>query len=200
MRKKISIFLTLITVMALAAGCGVKEDRTTIHIKNGGKIVENVTETFEGGNYDEKELKEFVDREIKDYIGESGKKGVKSSGFSVEEGKAYMTITFDDAQTYSDFNKEVLFAGTAVQAAAEGYTFAEEFYPVKEGKVSKKATDQNVEDDSYQVVVTSENVDVEVTGEVLFVSRTDVKIKDGKRVSIQKENEDDTSLTYIIYQ
>lgn len=200
MSKKISIFLTVMAVMVFAAGCGTKEDRTTIHIKNGGKITENVTETFEADNYDEGELKEFVEAQIKDYIEESGNKGIKSSGFSVEEGKAYMTIDFDNAKTYADFNKETLFLGTAVQAAAEGYNFDGNFYPVKDGKVSKKATDKNVEDDSYQVVVTSENINVAVPGEVLFVSRADVELKDAKTVSIRKENGDDTSLTYIIYK
>lgn len=201
MRKQTGVCLAAIAVMTLLTGCGTKEDRTTLHIKEGGKVVENVTETFDKDYYDEKELEDFVDGQIEDYIDETGEKCVKSSGFSVEDDKAYMTLKFDDTEVYSDFNQETLYEGTVVQAVADGYKMAEDFYPVKDGKVKKTATDKNVEgNDSYKVVVTSESLDVVVPGKVAFVSRTDVKIKDEKTVSIQKENEDDTSLTYIVYK
>ena len=77
----------------------------------------------------------------------------------------------------------------------------EHFYPVKDGKLKKKATDKNIDgDDSYKVVITSESIDVAVSGKVAYVSGNNVKIKDEKTVSIQKENADDTSLTYIVYK
>lgn len=201
MRKQTGVCLAAMAVMVLLTGCGTREDRTTLHVKEGGKVVENVTEEFDKDYYDEKELEDFVDGQVEDYIDETGEKNVKSSGFSVEDGKAYMTLKFNNAEVYSDFNDETLYAGTVVQAVADGYELAEDFYPVKDKKVKKTATDKNIEgSDSYKVVVTSENLDVEVPGKVAFVSRTDVKIKDEKTVSIQKENEDDTSLTYIVYK
>lgn len=201
MRKQTGVCLAAIAVMMLVTGCGTKEDRTTLHIKEGGQVVENITEEFDKDYYDEKELEEFVDGQVEDYIDETGEKCVKSSGFSVEDNKAYMTLKFDDTKVYSDFNQETLYEGTVVQAVADGYELAEDFYPVKDKKVSKTATDKSVEgNDSYKVVVTSESLDVVVPGKVAFVSRTDVKIKDEKTVSIQKENEDDTSLTYIVYK
>ena len=68
-------------------------------------------------------------------------------------------------------------------------------------KIKKKATDKNIDgDDSYKVVITSESIDVAVSGKVAYVSGNNVKIKDEKTVSIQKENADDTSLTYIVYK
>ena len=54
--------------------------------------------------------------------------------------------------------------------------------------------------DIYTVVITSETIDVEVSVKVAYVSGNNVKIKDEKTVSIQKENADDTSLTYIVYK
>lgn len=201
MRKQTGICVAVLAVMLLATGCGAKEERTTLHIKDGGKVVENVTEKFDKDYYDEKELEKFIDQEIETYIDESGEKSITSSGFSVEDGKAYMTLKFDDTEVYSDFNQETLYQGTVVQAEADGYTLAEHFYAVKDGKVGKNQTDKKIEDgDGYKVVVTSESIDVEVSGEVLFVSRSDVKMLDEKTVSIQKENEDDTSLTYIVYK
>ena len=115
--------------------------------------------------------------------------------------KAYLTVKFDDTKTYSDFNDETLYQGSVVEAVADGYTFPEHFYPVKDGKLKKKATDKNIDgDDSYKVVITSESIDVAVSGKVAYVSGNNVKIKDEKTVSIQKENADDTSLTYIVYK
>ncbi len=201
MRKQTGICAAVLAVMLLATGCGAKEERTTLHIKDGGKVVENVTEEFDKDNYDEKELEKFVDQEIEEYIDKSGEKSIKSSGFSVEDGKAYMTLKFDDTKVYSDFNQETLYQGTVVQAEADGYPLAEHFYAVKDGKVKKNQTDKKISDgDDYKVIVTSESIDVAAPGEVVFVSRNDVKIRDEKTVSIRKENEDDTSLTYIVYK
>lgn len=200
MKKQMVVCLAAAAVMMLVTGCGTKEDRTTLHIKDGGKVVENITEDFNQDNYDEKELKTFIEQQIEDYKKESGN-SVKSGGFAVEEGKAYLTVKFDDTKTYSDFNDETLYQGTVVEAVADGYTFPEHFYPVKDGKLKKKATDKNIDgDDSYKVVITSESVDVAVSGKVAYVSGNNVKIKDEKTVSIQKENADDTSLTYIVYK
>ena len=194
------VCLAAAAVMMLVTGCGTKEDRTTLHIKDGGKVVENITEDFNQDNYDEKELKTFIEQQIEDYKKESGN-NVKSGGFAVEEGKAYLTVKFDDTKAYSDFNDETLYQGSVVEAVADGYTFPGHFYPVKDGKLKKKATDKNIDgDDSYKVVITSESIDVAVSGKVAYVSGNNVKIKDEKTVSIQKENADDTSLTYIVYK
>ena len=154
MKKQMVVCLAAAAVMMLVTGCGTKEDRTTLHIKDGGKVVENITEDFNQDNYDEKELKTFIGHQ-----------------------------------------------GSVVEAIADGYTFPEHFYPVKDGKLKKKATDKNIDgDDSYKVVITSESIDVAVSGKVAYVSGNNVKIKDEKTVSIQKENADDTSLTYIMYK
>lgn len=201
MKKQIGVCLAALTVMLVIVGCGTKEDRTTLHIKSDGKVVENVTEKFDKDYYEEKELKDFVDKQVKNYIDETGKKKIKASGFSVDEDKAYMTLKFEDSEVYSDFNQETLYTGSVVQAVADDYDLPEHFYAVKDGKVQKKETDKDIEEnDDYKVVITSESVDVALPGKAVFVSRMDVKIKDEKTVSIQKENEDDTSLTYIIYQ
>ncbi len=201
MKKHIGICLALFLTVGLLTGCGAQVSRTTVHVKNNGKVVENVAEDFDKEYYDEKELEKFIDQSVDEYTEETGKKDVKAKGFSVKDKKAYLTMKYKSTDAYMDFNQETLYAGTIVQAIADGYTLPEEFYPVKDGKLKKTATDKSIkENDEYKVIITSENLDVATGGEVCFVSRTDAKIVDGKTVSIQKENADDTSLTYIIYK
>ena len=72
MKKQMVVCLAAAAVMMLVTGCGTKEDRTTLHIKDGGKVVENITEDFNQDNYDEKELKTFIEQQIEDYKKESG--------------------------------------------------------------------------------------------------------------------------------
>lgn len=107
MKKQMVVCLAAAAVMMLVTGCGTKEDRTTLHIKDGGKVVENITEDFNQDNYDEKELKTFIEQQIEDYKKESGN-SVKSGGFAVEEGKAYLTVKFDDTKTYSDLRRDLI--------------------------------------------------------------------------------------------
>ena len=71
MKKQMVVCLAAAAVMMLVTGCGTKEDRTTLHIKDGGKVVENITEDFNQDNYDEKELKTFIEQQIEDYKKES---------------------------------------------------------------------------------------------------------------------------------
>lgn len=54
MKKQMVVCLAAAAVMMLVTGCGTKEDRTTLHIKDGGKVVENITEDFNQDNYDVK--------------------------------------------------------------------------------------------------------------------------------------------------
>lgn len=201
MKNKLGALLAVLAMMLAMTGCGAKVDRTTLHIKNGGKVVENVAEDFGEQNYDENELKDFIQEEVEKFQEESGKGSIKSSGFSVEDGKAYVTLKFNAPSAYAEFHKETLYVGTMVQAVAAGYTLPEELYPVEDGKVKDTATDQKVdESDEYSVVITSESLDVHVPGKVAYVSRAGLKVKDGDTVSVEKENEDDTSLTYIVYK
>lgn len=155
---------------------------------------------FQTDNYDEKELKTFIEQQIEDYKKESGN-SVKSVGLRQKKESINLTVKFDDTKTYSDFNDETLYQGSVVEAVADGYTFPEHFYPVKDGKLKRKQPIRiSIDDDSYKVVITSESIDVAVSGKVAYVSGNNVKIKDEKTVSIQKENADDTSLTYIVYK
>lgn len=201
MKKRISICFAVFMSAGLLTACGAQADRTTVYVKESGKVTEEIVESFDKDYYDKEELKDFVDQTIDEYVEETGKRTVKAKGFSVEDQKASITIKYNDFDTYMDFNQETLYAGTVVQAIADGYTLPDEFYPVKDGKLKKTAADKKIkDDDSYKVAITSENIDVVTSGEICFVSTTDVKIKDEKTVSIQKENTDDTSLTYIIYK
>ncbi len=201
MKKHIGVGFVLLLSVGVLAGCGSQAERTTIQVKGNGKVIENVSEDFDKDYYKEDELKKFIDSSVEDYKKETGKKDVKASGFTVKDKKAYLTMKYADTDAYTRFNQETLYGGTVVQAIANGYSLPDEFYPVKDGKLKKTVTDKKIkEDDGYKVVITSENVDVVTGGEILFVSRTDVKIKDKKTVSIQKESADDTSLTYIIYK
>lgn len=201
MKKHIGVGLVLLFAVGVFAGCGSKVDRTTIQVKGNGKVKEYVSEDFDKDYYKEDELKTFINESVEDYQKETGKKDVKASGFTVKEKKAYLTMKYADTDAYTRFNQETLYSGTVVQAIANGYSMPDEFYPVKDGKLKKTATEKKIKDnDSYKVLITSENADIITEGQILFVSRTDVKIKDKKTVSIQKESADDTSLTYIIYK
>lgn len=201
MKKRIVVCLAVLVSAGLLTACGTQADRTTVHVKESGKVTEEVVESFDEDYYDKEELKDFIDQTIDDYVKETGEKSIKAKGFSVEDKKASVIIKYKDLASYMDFNQETLYAGTVVQAIANGYTLPDEFYPVKDGKLKKTATDKKIkDDDSYKVAITSENIDIVTSGDICYVSRTDVKIKDEKTVSIQKENTDDTSLTYIIYK
>ena len=131
----------------------------------------------------------------------------------VEDGTAYLTIQYDSAETFSDFNGIECFSGSIVQAQAEGYDFDMDFVQVggeedePEGSSLEAAIQPVVPgetvtgDDELKVLIIRSHVDVRVPGEIAYVS-DHVNVEGGDTV---RADEDDGSaehdvLLYVLYK
>lgn len=206
MKKIISIGLVCVLLTGLLTACGKKLDAdcNTVYVKKNGSITGVAIEDFKEDNYDEEELKAFIDEKVEAFQKEHDKKSAEVSDFSVEEGTAKLYIEYAGYEDYQNLMNVTLFSGTVPQALAAGYDFDTEFTEVKDGKASGKAKSTDITGSEYKVVILSEKIDVKVDGTVRYISSDYTAMKSNDTVSIQmpEEAEDgaELSLVYIIYE
>ena len=190
----------------LMAACGTKLDvqENTIALQRHGKILEAAVETFDQSYYKEDELNSYIQNAVDDYTAEHGKKSVSVTESKVEEKKAYLTLQYENAETFQDFSGIECFSGSIVEAQSAGYDFEQDFYPVTDGKADKKTVRGSslLEDDDLKVLIVKENSDLIVPGKIAYVSTEGTEVTSEKQVNVtQKQQDTDESvLVYVLYR
>ncbi len=218
---KIRIAVTVLAAASLVTlvSCGgTAVTENTIELKKNGKIVEYIAEDFEASYYDADELSSFVDSEVDAWTGENDG-SIKVSKDKVEDGTAYVTITYDSADTYADFTGTELFSGSVVQAQSAGYDFDLDFISADTETASDDTEDEESDssviegtiissyisgseiagEDDLKVLIIGDAVDVIVPGTVKYVSADFASITGKSKVSVDAEDGADV-LVYVIYE
>lgn len=206
MRKRMVALSCCIGMCMLMAACGTKLDvqENTIALQRNGKILEAAVETFDQSYYKEDELNSYIQNAVDDYAAEHGKKSVSVTESKVEEKKAYLTLQYENAETFQDFSGIECFSGSIVEAQSAGYDFEQDFYPVTDGKADKKTVRGSslLEDDDLKVLIVKENSDLIVPGKIAYVSTEGTEVTSEKQVNVtQKQQDTDESvLVYVLYR
>ena len=206
MRKRMVALSCCIGMCMLMAACGTKLDvqENTIALQRNGKILEAAVETFDQSYYKEDELNSYIQNAVDDYTAEHGKKSVSVTESKVEEKKSYLTLQYENAETFQDFSGIECFSGSIVEAQSAGYDFEQDFYPVTDGKADKKTVRGSslLEDDDLKVLIVKENSDLIVPGKIAYVSTEGTEVTSEKQVNVtQKQQDTDESvLVYVLYR
>ncbi len=206
MKKRMVALGCCIGMSMLLGACGAKLDvqENTIALQRNGKILEAAVESFDQSYYDQEELDTYVQNAVDDYTAEHGKKSVSVTDSKVEEKKAYLTLQYENAETFSDFTGIQCFSGSIVEAQSAGYDFDLDFYPVTDGKADTKAVKGStlLDDDDLKVLIVKENSDLIVPGKIAYVSTEGTEVTSEKQVNVtQKEQDtDEAVLVYVLYK
>lgn len=206
MKKRMVALGCCIGMSMLLGACGAKLDvqENTIALQRNGKILEAAVESFDQSYYDQEELNTYVQNVVDDYTAEHGKKSVSVTDSKVEEKKAYLTLQYENAETFSDFTGIECFNGSIVEAQSAGYDFDLDFYPVTDGKADTKTVKGStlLDDDDLKVLIVKENSDLIVPGKIAYVSAEGTEVASEKQVNVtQKEQDtDEAVLVYVLYK
>lgn len=190
----------------LLGACGAKLDvqENTIALQRNGKILEAAVESFDQSYYDQEELNTYVQNAVDDYTAEHGKKSVSVTDSKVEEKKAYLTLQYENAETFSDFTGIECFNGSIVEAQSAGYDFDLDFYPVTDGKADTKTVKGStlLDDDESESIVVKENSDLTFREKSHMFPQKARKWPSEKQVNVtQKEQDtDEAVLVYVLYK
>ncbi len=209
MKKFRCISMIMILCAGLLTGCGTNftADANTVYVTKSGKVQTVDVETFDESYYDEAELREFIKSEVDAYTKSNGKGSVKLSDLTITDGTAKMSMVYKSVTDYTAFNGIELYQGSAVNALAAGYRFETEFSKVVEGEISGTASKEEIyEQDDLNVVIIKANMNVQIDGEIQYVSTENVTVTGTNTVTISDgKDEKDTSFetevyTYIVYK
>ena len=206
MKKRMAALGCCIGMSMLLGACGTKLDvqENTIALQRNGKILEAAVESFDQSYYDQEELNTYVQNAVDDYTAEHGKKSVSVTDSKVEEKKAYLTLQYENAETFTDFTGIECFSGSIVEAQSAGYDFDLDFYPVTDGKADTKTVKGStlLDDDDLKVLIVKENSDLIVPGKIAYVSTEGTEVTSEKQVNVtQKEQDtDEAVLVYVLYK
>lgn len=194
--KKLSMLMISILLVALASGCSLKAfeaDEDTIYVKNKGNIIGAIVEDFDKEYYDEEELKLLLNEEVETYNGKAGEGSVKIDKFEVKDQVVKVYINYKNGKNYEEFNGVTFFSGTILVAEDEGFNFDTDFIDGNGKKISK---DEILQNESYHVIITDEDITVQTDATILYHSNN-TELKEKNKASISEETED---LAYIIYK
>lgn len=200
MKKLLSTGMILVMVCMVLSGCGAAKDAdtNTLFVEKDNSIIEVSVGAFDKDYYDEDEFKDYVKDEVAAYKDGGGSGTVKFKKLSVEEETAKLNMKYSDYKAYTEFVGDELFAGTVVEALAEGYEFDVDFNIVKDAKIKDSVSASDVTENSdYKAVVVKKATDVSVHGTICYVS-DGVKVKDESTAAVEESAE--AGFSYIIYK
>lgn len=206
MKKFRCMVLGLCMCIGLLAGCGktVEGESGVVYVEKNGTVISLDVEELGQDYYDAQELEEFVNDAVSEYTEKNGKNSVKVQELTVEEGIARLQMKYKTTADYSAFNGIELYQGKVIDSLAAGYVFDGEFARVEDGKVIGTATKQEIyAEDDLKVVIIRANTDVQVDGEIRYISCENVELTGTNSVSI-REGENDSFetevYTFIVYK
>lgn len=165
--KKTLHFCLILTAALFLAGCQGKFEpvESTIFITSKGTVKSAVMESFDKEYYDFQELSEDVEKEVKSYCLDVNEEVVTVESLTKENGGVSLMIDYQTVDDYASFNNVLLFHGTYAEAKAKGY-IPEELHDA-DGQVISPEEEKL---DSLKVIVTEENICVQTTGKIKYVS------------------------------
>lgn len=190
MKRKLSLGMLLVFFVMMFAGCGENftADESTVFVDKNGNVTSVDVEELDQGYYDEEELEDYIEAAVNVYTEVNGKNTVKMKSLEMDGTTARLTMTYGSAQDYSDFNGIEFYQGKVVESLAAGYTYDTDLVKVEDGKAVGKATKQEIYgEDGLKVVIIRANTDVQIDGEICYVSAQNVKLTGTDSVSIRKE-------------
>jgi hypothetical protein len=174
MKRAKGLILAAVT-MSLLTGCGgFSPDETAVSVGKDGTITAAVIDTLDQSYYDADELKADVESSVSAYNTTAGEDSITVDKFEIsEEGDVSLFMDYASYEDYASFNNVDFYAGDITDGYNNGgYRFQITFHQVEKGQVQDgEISRQDIfAGANHSLVVFSEDMEVEVPGNILYVS------------------------------
>lgn len=195
--KMIRKVLLPILILSIAlTGCGASADSSSLTLNKKGVLTQTIVEEWDQEQYDKNELQEQIENQIAEYD-----QKIELNSIKTRDGKITVKMTYQDLESYADYNQVILFQGTVSQCQAAGYLLEGEFKDA-EGEPVNRTQVLNM-GDKCTVLVFQEPVSVQIPGKILCCSSS-LELISKKEVKASLEEESEGFLlsnpVYIIYK
>lgn len=147
-------------------------EETYLVTRKDGTLTETVIDKLDREYYVAEELQEMINRSVQEYGQNHGADAVKIDSLSLENNQIVLTMTYQSAQDYADYNNVKFYNGSMLGAELEGYLFYNQFRKVEDGVTDGETigNEEPLKHKEYQVLVTDDSHLVQVPGDVVYVS------------------------------
>ena len=162
--KKVLYILLLITCIPILTGCKKNleltlenTDRSTLLVKEDGKIQAAILDVFDKDYYDITEFTQFINQEVESY--------------NEKNGEGTIILTYNSIKDYTSFNHVEGDLLSVQDAKSSDLNLPEIFYNKKGASLSKE---EALEKDKNFVFYLKENIKVLVNGKIQYHSNGDL--------------------------
>jgi hypothetical protein len=191
-KKRLMPVLVISTVFLTMAGCGGgKNETTAVTIDKDGHVSNVIYEQFDKEYYDVEELSEMAREEVDQYNSQFITPKITLGDVQAAGDGDYVKVSmsYDSASDYSDFNEETLFYGTIEEARSKGYKISGDLVDGNGERIdSSFATDNPdrhiiITDDRSNIIAPF-NIEYATKG-VSLLGKKEAKLSDATAESIQ---------------
>ena len=187
-KTKSLLIAVLLIVTAFIAGCASEEEvfnETTVTIDNKGRIKHTIVESFDKTYYDENELRDLIDKELKLYCQNKDEEDAAVlKSLTIREEVATALIELKSYEDYAAFNEVDFFYGTVEEAMEHEYTT----------DVTLKSAEDDTTINGYEfeslsdskMVVVSEPVEVILPGKIAYTT-ANIEVLDRDRARMASD-------------
>lgn len=196
--KKCRMLMATCALLLMLTACGSSNkdyDTTTVYIGKNQEVSEYIVEDFDKSYYNTEELKQNIEQTIQEYNeknGESDLVVLDQYELSDDSEKLNVRIKYQRAKDYGSIHNCEFFVGTVSKAREAGYVL-EGLHAAEEQSAKTLAPVNQMTEE--MVVICEEEMDVEVKGDILYIS-DNVSLKSPGLVTV---GESDT-YSVIVYQ
>ncbi len=196
--KKCRMLMVTCALLFMLTACGSLNkdyDTTTVYIGKNQEVSEYIVENFDKSYYDTEELKQNMEQTIQEYNQKNGASDlVVLDQYELldDSAKLNVRIKYKSAKDYGNIHNCEFFVGTVKEAREAGYVLDGLHAAEAQSAKTLAPVDQMTEE---KVVICEEKMDVEVKGDILYIS-DNVSLKSSGLATV---GESDT-YSVIVYQ
>ena len=196
--KKCRMLMATCALLLMLTACGSFNkdyDTTTVYIGKDQEVSEYIVENFDKSYYDTEELKQNMEQTIQEYNQKNGASDlVVLDQYELldDSAKLNVRIKYKSAKDYGNIHNCEFFVGTVKEAREAGYVLDGLHAAEAQSAKTLAPVDQMTEE---KVVICEEKMDVEVKGDILYIS-DNVSLKSSGLATV---GESDT-YSVIVYQ
>ena len=182
---KIIGLVTVVMCMLTLSGCDLQDTiedivgektwepgETNLVVREDVTLTETVIDALDQNYYDSGELEQMINRTVSEYNQGHGADSVTVDSLSMENNQVVLTMTYQSAADYADYNNVRFYNGSMLGAEMEGYLFYNQFRRVSDGQAESDtiSNEEPLKHKEYQVLVTDASHLIKVPGDVVYLS------------------------------
>ena len=202
--KKV-LALTVATGLLTAGLCGCSSmdgemQGSCITVSKEGTIEDCIRESFDKDYYDQNELQNEVLQAVLNYNNRIGEERITVEKVQIDGDVTDVRMGFHTDADYADFNREVFFIGTPLEAQAAGYDLNHVFVSTEDASRTMGEAEL-LTTTGIKVLITNTDQSVTLYNKILYVSdKVELKNKNRTFQIVKEENEQISKEVCVIFK